>query len=962
MTKFNARLQHRSKLNVAGHRSSSLLRRCGTAQPRPVALEALEQRQLLAFADPATANNPIWHAVEAPSGSIIIDGKLRASEWAGAQTIVRTMAFDSYMRATLRAKYTPEGLVLALDVRDRNLWADGNGGGSGGRWEHYSDDSVMFFFDPANAKGRFLPASGRMLAFNIAGMNAPETGTGKVNRWLWEKGDGRGGGVKVNADFSLSAGVRWAVDVGRQKMNNNVGNDTGWTAEAFLPWSALGMTGAPANGKTMGMTYMVRYDDDGGLHVPRNIKDNAAIADRWADRVQFDADLHGVYTSFSDALYGWNGPVNYASLQFVDRAAQDDPRAITNLSTNLVTGYGAKLTFRAPAGSQSGKGHVAGYEIRISEGPIVTEEDWNGATIVSNNFVAHQQGRSETLRIGKLTPSTVYNIAVRGRNFAGRLGAIASINRETQSDDFDLSGGNRIIVSPNGNSLMTEAGEPFIINGGVVTIGNPNFNGVYGNDVTADDIEALDDYLRGLASYGVNTLRLQIEHLAGTPYYPLETRNPGDAQSTFNPLMRDFLNRVMERAAATGVNIFLQTFNNYAYAANFNRTVFSSANGGPISNMQQFYTSRTGSNSVLEIAKRRMRTIADWVQASPYGHTVIGVDLLNEWDGTDSRLDYATDMTNRTRFMVALAADLHSYAPAINIMSSSIRAEPIGVVKRAIFYSDAFDILNPHFYVTSVTSPVYNPRSDTSVKPATDYATLAAYWITSRRDGRPVQNSEWDVDAGASGRWPGPTGGLYYSDVPNMGRPDPANPYTLAEDEAIFRTVNWSSIASGLASGGLRNGGFSLAATWAGSGEKTLGPYSRTMRRIQRAVANFERDTSLGFDWTNFRAETLAGRISAAKVGGDFLHAFGSADANQGLAYVLRDGSRSTGDTRVTGAKLKISGLATGALYDVQLWSTGPNNGVIGTLSGVGVVNGTATFNLPEFATDVMVKFVRRQS
>ena len=106
MTKFNARLQHRSKLNVAGHRSSSLLRRCGTAQPRPVALEALEQRQLLAFADPATANNPIWHAVEAPSGSIIIDGKLRASEWAGAQTIVRTMAFDSYMRATLRA--TPE--------------------------------------------------------------------------------------------------------------------------------------------------------------------------------------------------------------------------------------------------------------------------------------------------------------------------------------------------------------------------------------------------------------------------------------------------------------------------------------------------------------------------------------------------------------------------------------------------------------------------------------------------------------------------------------------------------------------------------------------------------------------------------------------------------------------------------------------------------------------------------------
>jgi len=44
------------------------------------------------------------------------------------------------------------------------------------------------------------------------------------------------------------------------------------------------------------------------------------------------------------------------------------------------------------------------------------------------------------------------------------------------------------------------------------------------------------------------------------------------------------------------------------------------------------------------------------------------------------------------------------------------------------------------------------------------------------------------------------------------------------------------------------------------------------------------------------------------------------------------------------------------------LWSTGPNNGVIGTLSGVGVVNGTATFNLPEFATDVMVKFVRRQS
>jgi hypothetical protein len=279
-------------------------------------------------------------------------------------------------------------------------------------------------------------------------------------------------------------------------------------------------------------------------------------------------------------------------------------------------------------------------------------------------------------------------------------------------------------------------------------------------------------------------------------------------------------------------------------------------------------------------------------------------------------------------------------------------------VGRVLYYSDAFDILDPHFYTATVAEPVYNPDSDKSVRPAVSYGSLAAYWLTNRRDTRPVHNGEWDIEPRT---WPG--GAVYYNDHPEISPPSAQYPFYLSEDEAIFRTVNWVSLASGLAGGGLRIGRTAMVDTWPSDPTpETTGflplPLSLGMRQIQKSVANFVDDAGLGFDWANFRGVSLSGRIATVGSGGDRLLAWGSADADQGLAYILRDAERSTGNNAVSGASLKLKGLRAGATYAVEFWSTGADNGIIGTLTGVTGAP-TTTLALPNFNTDVMVKFRR---
>lgn len=952
----------------SSHRSSSARTARGLAAHAGATVEHLEPRQMLA-ADPITNNHPLWFAQDI--GKIRFDGNLTEKEWGGVPAVVRTQAHDPNSRVTLRMKHTSRGLALGIDVRDDQLWADGNGNGSGERWEFWQDDAIALFFDPANTRARNLPESGRLLAFNIAGMNAPLSGSNIVNRYEYLKGDGKGAGQFIYPAGGLEPGLIWKVRI-NGTLNDNKDVDVGWTAEVMIPWSALGMKGRPKNGQTIGMNFEVFFDNDGGLRTWDYFGQDPDPQKRLGPLI-VDDHLNAVFSSYNNTDTGWQGPTNYAYVQFVQRSAKDRPKAIQKITANAISGYGVRLDFRAPAGSMSGKGHVAGYEIRYSLQPIKNQADWSKATVVENNFTPHLKGQKESLRLGGLSPSTTYYFAVRPYDLAGRLGLMRKVSFTTLSAEEDPSGGGRILVSPEGNTLMTESGEPFIMIGGTVGVSNLYVRSLYSGLIYRPGDGAFVNFSNGvregdaagyfdaLAEYGLNTLRVQLEwtklEKAGRTQLPagfrwLEWREPGDTQSTFNPDMRLFLHRMMEQAARTGIRFVLQTFNNFNYRSNFELTPFAKVNGGPIDDMNDFYWSP----EVLAMAKRRVEVLADWVRQSPYAHTVIGFELLNEWDGHDTNRDLVTELRQRSWFHVQLANHLRAHAPEINVMSASINLAPRGPVGRILYYSDAFDILDPHYYTSSVAEPVFNKDSDKSVRPARDYGALAAYWLTNRRDSRPVHNGEWDVEPRT---WPG--GQVYYTDLPEFTKPRASHPFYLSDDEGIFRAVNWVSIASGLAGGGFRIGRTTLVDTYPQDPRpETTGylplPLTLGMREIQKSVRAFVDSDTLGFDWNDFQGVNLSGLISAAGSKGDRLLAWGSVDADQGLAYVLRDAAKSNGDAKVSGAKLRIEGLKTGK-YDVEFWSTGPDATIIGTLTGVRAPKGISNWAMPDFTTDVMVKF-----
>jgi len=100
-------------------------------------------------ADPVSPDNPLWII---PRGDAVIDGVLNEASWSSAGEVFRTQATRSNSAVTIRMMYNDAGLLLAADVQDENLWADGVGGGAGNRWEVEQDDSITFYFDADDSR------------------------------------------------------------------------------------------------------------------------------------------------------------------------------------------------------------------------------------------------------------------------------------------------------------------------------------------------------------------------------------------------------------------------------------------------------------------------------------------------------------------------------------------------------------------------------------------------------------------------------------------------------------------------------------------------------------------------------------------------------------------------------------------------------------------------------------------
>lgn len=919
-------------------------------------LERLEPRLLLTTGilnDPVTPDHPLWAV---PRGDVIVDGVTDDAAWSSALEIFRTQATRHDRAVTVRMLYNDAGMFLAVDVEDHNIWADGGGAASpwNNRWDVEQDDSVTFYFDPDGSRDQWFQSDDRAFGVNLGSMTASLTGPGAVRRWKYAMGDGLGGSFDAYAGGDPFPGTVYASSI-RGTVNTPGDVDEGWSIEIFLPWGALNML-PPSHGTTIGMNFDVIMDNDGG---ERNLVDNRSHADpnvRYLEPHFTDDHVLGVHSSYTATLAGIRGPINYAEVMFIDPAAGQRPQTITDLSVTNIGAMGATLNFTAPAGTLGGLGHVSAYEIRFSQSPITTEGQWADAERFRQAYTPRLAGLAESLRLAELLPGREYYVAIRAVDAAGNYGDIAQAPVFTTLASPGPGYKGRVIPSPMGGTLMFENGEPFIVVGDHMGLSWGYSRQLFPGDVWDDandmyhnfsthtpaegDYEAYFDYL---LTSGVTTMRVYLElqnvHYAGNPDAPRGLYWIENNAGQYNEDMRTFMHNILREAGQRGIRLIFSPFDSFSYDEAFGLEGPWATNfGGPLTDINDFFQTP----GTLEIAKNRMAKVVQWANESPYADYVLGWEPLSEWDSWEWTLNAEgdaepgreTEFRRRAQWINELGYYIKSIDPGRMVFNSTIARDPRGPLARQVFQSRAFDALTPHLYTNSNEAPINNPQADKSVLPAIENGYFTSYWMTNRIDGRPIINGEWGMTRAV---WPG-------------GRPQYSDAFTFAQDEANYRVMIWSGLASGQFGTGLRINTEEL--DW---NHYTLTP---GMRALQRAFYEFAHNLSLGVDLAHFNARNLAGRISATAEG-HRLWTWGVSDGEQGIAYILRDGNVSA--STVSGGRLVITGLARNRIFDVEVWSTAAGStGPISTISGIWSPTGELVIDLPDFGTDVALKFLAR--
>src|SRR5262245_60306391 len=653
--------------------------------------------------DPITPDHPLWIAMK---GEAVVDGVLDDPDWRRAVPIVRSQAWRDDGLVTIRLLYSDAGLYVSAEVADRDVWADGAGGGGGSRWEVETDDSLTFYVDPDESRDEFFQPGDRAFGVNLGNPGDPVNGAARVRRCKYVSGDGTlFAGDLVACDdpvetFLEATGIAWATTVdGTVHDSSNV--DRGWTTEMFPPWTALNM-GVPHHGQTMGANFDVVFDNDGG---ERNYTNNNFGPDRFILPTFVDDHVQGAYSSYHDSLAGVHGPIGYATVMFVDAAAADRPAAITDVTVAGQSAYGARVQFTAPAGTTSGEGHASAYELRVASSPIVDEASWNAATVFAQRYRPRLAGLAEILRISRLAPSTSYWVAVRARDAAGHLGDLSNPASVTTTALRRAGDRGRMIPAPNGSGFAFEDGTPFVPIGEHLGMGWGWFRNLYPGDVWDAPNQKFVNYsitpgvegpvgphLDALAARGVNTLRLFLERLdidqTGNPEVPRGRYWIEYPAGTFNPDMHDFLLRVLEEAGKRGIYVILSPFDTYTWPGQFAVTPWFIGNGGPLATLDDFFQNP----ATLDMARRRLRQVMDWVAESPWADHVLGWEPLNEWENSwtsnvegDAEPGRVGEMRRRAVFVHALQQYIHEQDPDALVFASMARLDPRGPLARAMF-------------------------------------------------------------------------------------------------------------------------------------------------------------------------------------------------------------------------------------------------------------------------------------
>lgn len=935
-------------------------------------LETLEPRQLLAV-DPVTPDNPLWVAMP---GTATIDGVLNEAAWSNAFTITRSQPFRDQSNATIKMMYGPTGLYLAFDIQDTNLWADGRGAGVAQRWEIETDDAMAVYFDANDSRDEYFQSDDRSFGVNTG--NPEDLPVNPFGNKLvkWVKGDGVGGAPDVMPGGTLPTGLTWRT-VRHGTVNNDADVDIGWTTEMFLTWEALGLPSTgPTNGKTIGMNFQLFFDNNGFTRDLTDYRTANGGADKWTKPAFIDDQIEGVHSSFAATNSGTHGPINYAELMFLDPSAGSKPAAITGLGTSHTTGYSTILTFNSPAGvsGTSASGHVSLYQVRYSASPITSEAAWVSATVFEQAYVPRLGGLAESLRLIDLNPDTTYYVAVRGVDAAGNLGGLSnSLQIRTLTTTADPSGGQRLVPSPFGRTLVRENGAGFVAVGDHLGLSWNYTRNLYTGDIwnptnssfinfnTNPSYEGVaGPYFDTLQAKGVNTMRVFLEVLGATNP-PTDQRPRGTywleydkiGQSTqYNADMRQFMLNLLQQADSHGMSVIFSPFDTFSYDEAFiSEFAWSFANGGPLASIDDFFQN----TAVMALAKARMDTVIGWVKSAefkPYAHRLLGWEVLNEWDSYEWTLNAEgnsepgreTEFRRRSAWVNTLAAYVKEQDPERLVLNSTITQDPRGPQGRVDFLSRNFDLLVPHLYTDANDEPVNNPDNVRDIRAAVQNATLTTYWVNNALGRSPVLNGEW---------------GMTRADWPNGVVSYGVN-YTQAEDESLYRAMIWSGLASGQFGTGLRIATEEL--NFPTGTNRTQG-YILTdaMRNSQKALSNFASSSGVAIDYSRFNYSSLANNLSVTSQAGKKLLSWGVSDRRQGIVYILHNTNLTAGN--VTDGKVTISGLQLDSIIDLEIWSTASGTtGPLLTISDKFVSTGQLSFDLPSFATDVAVRFKARAS
>lgn len=910
-----------------------------------------------------SADTP-YNRIQIVEKTPFIDGTISLGEWPDEHMVRLSRFYHPDHAIRLYFSCDANYLYLAAYVEDGYLWADGAGGGAGNYWETAVDDSIEWYFDTNLSRESSLQDTDRVLCLNIGNLTDPQNGSGVVSRRLFGKGDGLGGILFATSGGGvMPAGLTYKVvrmgTANRYSRTNLTDDDTGWSIEVAVPWSALNRS-APANGDRMGINVRVISDDTSGTHDWSFYGDPIPLTCQYYMPVRPDEFVCLAPSWQTGSQPGLRGPSNYAIAQFHRNGDGTPPSAVTGLTADRLRPYSARLSWQCPGDSGS-SGVAYGFDIRYANVAIAASNFSACARWPARIYPPAPGGTAETRVLG-LTPGSNYWFAVRARDTAGNWGDIRSVGpvatptlaaAGVRVPAASYKGG--VFPAPGGRYFMREDGANFIPVGygfsradcktrylydAPVWLGGQMFNWAQ----QPDSLATFTNYVDSLAENGVTVMRVWLEDF----FVPVQ--NDGVFSSAngafwcefpagqFNPAMGQFLQKMLQICAERGVYLLICPFETFMYDEYMTRMCWYTGNNGPLNDINQFFLNST----VLAMCKARWAWVISQVNASGYGDAVFGYELLNEydsWEWSQAAADYDVEAYYRAVFAVDLAQYIKSLAPDKMVMLSNAEWEPSAAKAVVEFSSDAFDAALPHLYMIGSREPWNNPASYKGTQIVQEHSRAVAWYTLNRLNSRPVLNGEWQ-----------PAESLLPT-APNIAY---SARYTQTDDDNFSRIVWFTELCSGAAGAGLRfpsgvfaNNGMLLDAYMFGV-EKTISKFVENGSKTPR------------FSFRDFPSQNWRGQISISGVTNvntaTPILCVGCSDGTQGLAYLLQDQNWSVGV--ISGAKLVLDGMTTAnRQFTAEFWATGTNvtaasHSVAATMSGSRV-----TFAVPAFSGEWAVRF-----